>query len=166
MSTQTQKPTMAPPWYEYQRKVKALFNPDPEIKVGDLRPNGGDNKFIFTITTTNKDKYGALQKIMPDVKTLGAITINVSIELDEKPAETNPYAIAFKGNPLVGRIEKATDYAGTEFTFICFNPAVLQFPNDDITDLYGNFSGLAQDVAREILSDVEHLGTNICTKQI
>ena len=36
---------------------------------------------------------------------------------------------------------------------VCFKPQVVQFFDDDISDFNGNWSGLAQDIAREVFGD-------------
>ena len=47
--------------------------------------------------------------------------------------------------------------------FVCFKPQVVQF--FDISDFNGNWSGLAQDIAREIFGD-EMRGVHFCTAAV
>ena len=43
-----------------------------------------------------------------------------------------------------------------------FEPTVIQFPNDDLTDPEGLWSGLAEDIAAEIF-DIGDEAVNFCT---
>ena len=49
------------PWYTYQKKVKALFERDPEIKVRDIvLPEDGRADYLFDIEVCNHEKFLAL----------------------------------------------------------------------------------------------------------
>ena len=46
-----------------------------------------------------------------------------------------------------------------------FKPRVVQFFDDDISDFNGNWSGLAQDIAREVFG-AEMRGVHFCTAAV
>ena len=46
---------LSPPWYEYHRKVQAMFGRDPEVHIKDL-DDLGDGKFSYMILVYNKEK--------------------------------------------------------------------------------------------------------------
>ena len=56
-----------------------------------------------------------------------------------------------------------TDFAGTHLGFVLFKPEVIQFLDDDTSDYYGNWNGLAEDIAREIFVE-GYRGVNFCTE--
>ena len=59
-------------------------------------------------------------------------------------------------------IKEVSDFTGTRHGYIRFKPEVVQFPDDNIDDFSGNWSGLAQDIAQEVFSD-EMYGIHFCT---
>ena len=52
-----------------------------------------------------------------------------------------------------------------EHTYLLFKPEVIQFFDDDIYDYEGNWTGLAQDIAREVFAD-ETRGIHFCTASV
>ena len=62
-------------------------------------------------------------------------------------------------------IKDVVDLTGTRHGFVCFKPQVVQFFDDDISDFNGNWSGLAQDIAREVFGD-EMRGVHFCTAAV
>ena len=60
------------PWYSFQKKVKALFEQDPDFKVGEIiEPNDGKLNYAFDIEVRNHQKFLALDRVLPKVKTFG-----------------------------------------------------------------------------------------------
>ena len=67
---------LAAPWYTYQKKVKALFDRDPEIKVGDIiLPEDGRADYLFDIEIRNHEKFLALDRVFPKCVQFGNITL-------------------------------------------------------------------------------------------
>ena len=62
-------------------------------------------------------------------------------------------------------VRLAGDRTGTKHGFVRFQPEVIQFFDDDIYDYNGNWSGLAQDIAREVFCD-EVRGIHFCTAAV
>ena len=150
------------PWETYNKKVKALFEGDPDIRVGGVYQV--DDGYAMDIRAS-EEKYNILAKVMPRSKTFG--NVNLSIELFCRNANEGKRAIweyktLFSGNPAVKEIREVEDATGTMHAYIRFWPEVLQFPNDDTRDFRGLWSGLAQDIAREIFEGEDrgiHFGT-------
>ena len=67
---------------------------------------------------------------------------------------------AFERNPHFKDATSVETPAGAEVDFCIMNKEVIQFFNDDLTDIYGNFNGLAEDILREITVDSN---INFCT---
>ena len=155
------------PWYEFNRKVKALFERDPDIIVGDIvQMDGGSFNYGFDIEVRDHKKFLALDRVMPKEKQFGNIKVGICL-YDEENAlggediiET--YRTIFEGNGIVKDIKDAQDFAGTRHGFIRFKPEVIQFFNDDTSDYNGRWSGLAQDIARDLFAG-EYRGIHFCT---
>jgi hypothetical protein len=48
---------------------------------------------------------------------------------------------------------------------VIFQPEVVQFFDDDISDINGNWTGLAEDIARALFTE-DRSGMNFCTADI
>ena len=158
------------PWYEFQRKVNALFERDPDIEVSEVyETDGGKTDYAFDIEVRNHEKFLALDRLLPKTRKFGITTLGITL-FDEENADADEDGIAlyetlFDGNPIVKDIKDVRDFTGTRHGFVRFAPEVIQFPNDDLSDYNGNWSGLAQDIAREVFEDDIHL-VHFCTAAI
>ena len=144
------------PWYEYHKKVKALFDKDPDIEVGEIyeHPEGHSFPYAFDICVRKHEKFKALDRVMPEIVEFGNVSMGIflmdmeNLFSEERPVEM--FAAIFDGNPLVKDIKEVRDFSGTLHGFVRFKPEVIQFFHDDISDYNGNWSGLAQDIAKEV----------------
>lgn len=154
------------PWYTYQKKIKALFRHDPDIEVGDVfETSDAVSDYAFDIEVKNHEKYVALDRVLPKIKRFGNVSIAVFLYDEENGSEEDAetlYRTLFEGNPLLSEIVTTEDFTGTKHTYVVFQPEVIQFYNDDISDLNGNWSGIPQDIAREIFAD-DARGAHFCT---
>ena len=160
------KVALEAPWYTYQKKVKALFERDKDIIVGDIyQPDGEDGAYALDIEVRNHEKFVALDRVLPDVIEFGNVRLNIVL-FDEENSDINPdvvlYETIFKDNPIVKKIIDVVDPAGVHHGYVCVEPEVIQFFDDDLTDYKGNWSGLAQDIAREVF-DNDFRGVFFCT---
>ena len=164
---------LSPPWNTYNNMVRVLFDVDPEITVGNIYKASEEDQneytYAFEIATTNKDKFVALNKLMDQYITFGNVIVKQVI-IDNSGDETNPYIELyenlFNGNPNLKDIKSITDPAGRQHHYIRFQPEVLQFYNDDLTDYNGNKSCLAEDIAYEMFSNNMDSSINFCTADI
>ena len=144
------------PWYEMNKKVKALFEGDPDIEVGDIytNPEGHSYQYAFDVLVRRHEKFKALEKVLPEVMEFGNVALGIFLmDMENLFDEEHPvsvYAAIFDGNPRIKDIREARDSAGTVHAFVRFKPEVVQFFHDDISDYNGNWSGLAQDIAKEV----------------
>ena len=155
------------PWYEFNKKVKALFEKDPDILVGDLQPaTGGSIQYGFDIEVRDHKKFLALDRVIPKEKQFGNVTVGICLYDEENGFGDEDilslYKTIFEGNGIVKDVKEADDFAGTHHGYIRFKPEVIQFFNDDTSDYEGRWSGLAQDIARELFSG-EYRGIHFCT---
>ena len=159
--------TIEAPWYTFQKKVNALFEQDPDITVGEImEQEDGRTDYVFCIGVRNHEKFLALDRVLPKVHTFGNITLGILLFDEENDGlEADRIAIyqtIFKGNPIVKDVKDVTDFTGNRQGFVRFKPEVIQFPDDNIGDFDGNWSGLAQDIAMEVF-DQEMAGIHFCT---
>ena len=146
---------LSAPWYTYQRKVKTLFALDSEIEVGDVY-ECEDGDYAFEITVYNPAKFIALDRVMPKVVEFGKVKLKVGVsdaKVNSTATAIELYKTIFKNNMIVKDIVDAKDFTGTLHGYVRFQPDVLQFFNDDISDYNGLWSGLAQDIAREVFTN-------------
>lgn len=157
------------PWYTFLKKVQALFEGDPEIVVEpDLTElEGGNHDYALMIGVKNHEKYLALDRMMRKEHTFGNISVEVMLFDEENTAnEENDrielYRTIFKGNRIVRDVKEQTDFTGTKFGYVRFEPEVIQFDDDNTADYSGLWNGLAEDIAREVFVD-EFCGVYFCT---
>lgn len=156
------------PWHTYQKKVKALFESDPDINVGDIyEPENCENDYAFDIEVKNHDKFMALSAVMHGVKEFGNVRLGVVL-YDEENSDKHPgyelFKTIFKGNRIVKDLKTITDQAGVEHVYVRFQPEVVQFFDDDLSDFDGNWNGLAEDIARDVFD--EDWSVNFCTANV
>ena len=155
------------PWYAFNKKLKALFAGDKDIKVSDIyRPDVGEmSYFAIDLLVRKHSKFLALDKVLPPTVEFGDVTVGLCVQdMENNFSEENPvelFTAIFEGNPLVKDIKTTSDFTGTEHAYVRFKPEVVQFFHDDISDYNGNWSGLAQDIAKEVFPNVN--GVHFCT---
>lgn len=156
------------PWNTFHKMVKALFESDSEVTISEIYdPDNGVGTYAFDIEVANHEKYLALNKVFPRVKQYGNVTLQVFLYDSTDDSEDGPFAIfsaIFQGNRAVKDIKTVTDQAGSNHYYVRFWPEVIQFYDDDLRDYNGNWSGLAQDIARDVFED--SLGVNFCTASV
>ena len=154
------------PWYTYEKMVKALFEKDPDVTVNDLiESDRPDFSYLLMITVKKHDKYLALDRVIKKTKVFGNIKVGVMLfDTENDNSESDRielYKTIFDGNSSVRSVEEVVDFAGTHLGYVCFEPEVIQFHDDDISDIDGKWNGLAQDIAKEVFEDA--FGVYYCT---
>ena len=157
---------LMPPWYTFHKKFKALFENDPDINVGDVR-EGNETNYAFDVEIRNHEKFIALDRVLPRVKTFGNVALEIVLydvenNADDFTDRIELYRTIFKGNPIIKDVKEVKDFTGTPVGFVRFQPEVVQFFDDNIGDFEGLWSGLAQDIAKEVF-DQETVGIHFCT---
>ena len=148
---------LSPPWITYINKLVALFDGDPQIAFNLSQTEAGPS---VVIGCNNGDKVAALQKLLPEKKEFGNVTL--FIEIDGKPSNlTFPtsqklFETAFKGNSAFAYAvsPNAEGYWWPPMTYVVFKNCVVQFFNDNLNDCHGLISTLYEDIAEEIFADV------------
>ena len=159
------------PWQEFNNKVRALFEGDEDIEVGDIYEADADTgiNYGFDILVRKHEKFLALDKAIPAVVEFGNVKLGICVqdlenkfEDDEHPVKL--FAAIFDGNPHNQDIKEVRDVTGTVHGYVRFKPQVVQFFNDDLSDYNQNWSGLAQDIAKEVFTGVA--GVHFCTAPV
>lgn len=163
------KTKLEAPWQTYRKMLNALFQADPDIEVGEVVQDDETNNCDYEIQITVRDsvKYWSLKNTLLERKTFGNVTIHNVIKCasdNSVQCSMNKYKTLFQGNPIVRDFRQAVDPAGEAHGYILFEPEVIQFFHDDISDYSGNWSGLAQDIAREVFYGFP--GIHFCTASL
>ena len=156
---------LSAPWYTYRNKVNALFALDDDIDVGEVQEDE-DGTYVFEITAHSPAKFIALDRVMPRTVVFGKTVLKIIVRNNEDDSTASAiklYKTLFEGNRIVKDIKEATDFTGSLQGYIRFYPEVLQFFNDDISSFDGLWSGLAQDIAREVFTNQE---VHFCTADL
>lgn len=155
------------PWVTYYNMVTKLFELDDKVIIGDIGKWSDKADYEFDITVVDHEKYIAMTQLMPSVIQFGNVTLKINVRdgASDRDYVVEAFKELFKGNRSVRDIKEVADMTGTTHSFVRFEPEVIQFPNDDMTDYNGNWSGLMQDIAREIF-DVNSLEISFCTADI
>ncbi len=140
---------LSAPWYTYAKKVKAFFAYDNDVTVGDLEKLE-DGAYLLTITVADASKAYALQKLTRYVTEFGATRVFTEVELKGVESPEEIIRAAFKGHFAVADVvTKATP--GGNAVYLRFQPEIIQFFNDDLSDYSGNYTELIHKVAGDIL---------------
>lgn len=157
------------PWYTYQKKLTKLFELDEQIDVSDVyQPEDGEADYAVDITVIDHKKFIALDRALPSEVCFGNVTMLLNLvdaeNMDDDPA-VELFKTIFDGNPIVKDIKELTDLAGVTHAYVRFQPEVVQFFDDDLSDYNGNWSGLAQDIAKEVFTGTSWQ-INFCTADL
>lgn len=142
--------SLSPPWDIYVSKVKALFKGDKEVVLKYDEDERTLNMFVSSFV-----KAEALNKIMPKNVSFGNVSliINIITPDDEISDIADTFRAAFKDNPNVTDIVSIKDPFDNYINYMIFKKEVVQFYDDDISDIYGLCSTLNEDIAREVFSE-------------
>lgn len=153
------------PWVELYNEINTLFGEDPQIVV-----LFDEDKHEIKLYVEDYVKADAISQILIQEKVFGKTKIKVTvIPANPKPDsyhESNDlmvtiYERAFFENPHYLRSEVLGKQSMFEFTYVVFENEVLQYYTDNIGDVHGFRSTLAENIARDIL--VEKPGVFYCT---
>lgn len=151
---------LSPPWSIFYDEIKAMFASDPEIKVVMDEDN-----YTVHVFVNNPRKSAAIAKILEQDRKFGRVTLKVivpppdGIESEVFENDIDVYKAAFENNPRLSYIIPKRCIFDTSF-FVVFKNEVIQYFNDDISDVNGFCSTLAEDIARDIFIGQK---PNFCT---
>lgn len=158
------------PWRNYYNKVQAFFKEDQDVNV----VFDEDNMDILVYVQTPY-KAEALDYILKSEQTYGDTTVSITVV----PANNDPdakkyiksicndenyahlYSLAFCRNSLYSDLQVIHGLLGFDAVYVVFDKRVVQYYIDNIGDLHGIKSTIAEDIARDIF--VEKPGIFFCT---
>ena len=164
-----EKLSLTPPWETYRNMLIGIFERDPEVTVKELEKNDEDAEnatYNITVEVSNHIKFVGMLELLNQSITMGNITLEihvVDVSTDTSMIQQGIAAV-FADNPLVNKIVDVEDQTLCNHRFVVFNPEVIQFHNDDLSDYKGNFTELAADVAKKLFT-VDPL-TQFCTVDV
>ena len=153
-------PKLSPPWFTFYNFVKHSIGNDTCVKVLDMK-EVSDFEYIIPIKVWDLDKAIALATIMELHKNFGNINVCIKIYfggqvVKPKKAPENVeemleiFEDALDTNCYFQFVESVKIFAAS-IIFPVFKKSVIQFFNDDISDLFSNFNGVAAKVFIEVL---------------
>ena len=153
-----EKVNLSSPWVTFIHEIQMLFGQDPDISiVADIEEPE------IKLYVDNIQKADALNKLLPDHKDFGNVTLKISVVPSNIATDDSPVAIirkAFDGNPVLSFATTVDAKIGS-FSYAVFKNEVVQFFNDQLDDLHGNKSMLYQDIAKDVFGNVS--GVFYCT---
>ena len=141
---------LSAPWVTLHREVVALFGDDPDIEIEYLAGDGEDP--TIKLYVNGQDKADAIEQILPESYDFGGVVVNMVIvpanRLESKDAL---FRRAFEGNPAFSYAVTAEGIFTNPITYVVFKNKVVQFWNDDLSDVNGNETTLYEDIAADVL---------------
>ena len=147
---------LSAPWIKFCREIEALFAEDPDVRV--VFDNEGSEVKLFVDDNVKAD---ALTQLLPEKKTFGNVELKITVVPANNAVSTADLVDrAFSGNPALLYVTKVDTPMG-HFEYAVFRNKVVQFFNDDMSDINGNCSTLYQEIAKDVFS--EKTGVFFCT---
>ncbi len=150
---------LSAPWETQKKRINALFREDPDITVICEERN-------VQLLVRNPVKADALARLIPTEYKYGNETLTVEIVPGNDPeTAASLFQCAFNDNPILSYVEPLENVPGRPYdAYVVFRNEVAQFFNDDLSDVNGNWSGLYEDLAREVFDPDAGSGTvSFCT---
>ena len=153
------------PWINLYNEIKAMFEDDSDICVFYE-----DNSPEFTIKLFVADdfKAAALDKLLVHHHEFGTVMAHVDVipancEKADISAwkEAEMFVTAFKDNPVLSYVYRLHNILQFDALYVVFKNAVVQYHNDDISDINGIRSCLYQDIAKDVFTEIP--GVFYCT---
>lgn len=150
---------LAPPWVTFANEMTQMFMYDSEVHV----VYDNDNHEI-KLYVDDAMKACALSELLTAAVVYGNITLKITVV----PANGafvaptgNLYQVAFKNNNAFSFVKTVHGIFSNDLTYVVFKNRVVQYFNDDLSDVYGQCSTLYQDIAKRIFKERD--GVFFCT---
>ena len=147
---------LSAPWVKFYRELDALFTDDPEVHVVF-----DEDQFLVKLYVENVDKAEALMQLLPAEKTFGNVTLKITVvpANNSDVTKLELFQKAFSGNPALSYVRAVQGMF--DINYVVFQNKVVQFFNDDMSDVHGLCSTLYQEIAKDVFGD--SLGVYFCT---
>ena len=161
----TKKAGIQAPWVTTYKKICALFENDMDLHISDINePTPGNCTIV--ISSQNNAKLESIKKILKNHFEFGNVTLDIEFipEDNNEKITDSDFRNAFNCNENLTEVRTIETPDGFSRTYVVFEKEVVQFYNDDLTDLYGNYNGLMEDIARELFNEVD-ASISYCTNE-
>ena len=147
---------LAAPWQTLFSQLHNLFRGDPEIALTQ-------SEHEIEIKVATQVKADALAQLLPPSYHFGNVTVAVKVIPGNAKGESTGSVArdAFAGNAAVVDIADISAPGGGRFTYVLFKPEIVQFYNDDLSDLNGLCTTFYAAIAQDTL--LEPTGVFYCT---
>jgi hypothetical protein len=155
---------LSPPWVTYQNELKYSIGQDPSVIVGPLIPAFGN--YIIPVTVIGDEKAIALATLLKNPVEFWNVCVNVVVIngnqeiVNPLPCPLCPLVVAdlvqsaLCGNPYFIEVVVKQQMPGdSNAVYPVFNPEVIQFFNDDISNLCNNFTAVAASVFADVMEE-------------
>lgn len=160
---------LSPPWDTYYQELNAMFKNDPEVHVVM-----DDDEYTLKVYVDDAEKAEALQILLHETVEFGNITLKVTVipanalpakhkavsEDSEEYFETL-YKTAFKDNPVLVDAQTVHGIFGFSACYVIFRKEVVQYFDDNMSDINGLRSTLYETIAADIFKTAP--GVFFCT---
>lgn len=158
-SAMDHKLKLSTPWVTLYNRYVAMFGDDPDVEVAYAAGDGEDPRIVLRVD--NQAKADAIEQIVPKSYNFGGVVVTVTVVPANKPETMDAlFRRAFEGNPAFSYSVTADGIFSNPITYVVFKNKVVQFWNDDLSDVNGNETTLYEDIAAEIF-DID--GVSFCT---
>ncbi|MWC29351.1 hypothetical protein [Paenibacillus sp. MMS18-CY102] len=151
--------SVSPPQFTYFREVSFSVGNDPLVRVDPLREIA-PGVFLITLHVQGLSKAKALATLLTRTKTFGMIRILVRVRNAGKlvkplTCKLSPnqivalYRTAYKSNRYFSFVTVHTAF-GVTYVYPVYKLRIIQFFNDDLSDLYANYNNVAAFVFRNV----------------
>ena len=161
------------PWSDFTLMTEAMFKGDPDVHVEFDCP-----KRMLKLYVKGDAKSDAISKIMAKEKRIGNIVIKVQVvpangtkrgkakKNAANPDKLEVFKTALEGNSAFSQAAVKKSDFGIPMNYVVFVPKVVQFYNDERSDINGNLNTLYQTIAREIFDEDFSDEINFCTAAV
>lgn len=158
------QPQLSPPWITYFNEVKNSIGADPTVTVGPLIPTDGN--FIILVQTRSVEKAIALATLLKPTVQFGNVNVTIVVSIRGNDI-VNPipcpldafeiahlFQVALESNFYFEQVVVQPQFpGGANVVFPVFRAKVIQFFNDDISNLCQTFTEVAAKVFRDVMND-------------
>ncbi|MCU5488834.1 hypothetical protein OCA95_20550 [Bacillus cereus] len=158
------QPQLSPPWITYFNELRNSIGADPTVTVGPLIPTDGN--FIILVQTTDFEKAIALATLLKPTVQFGNVNVTIVVSVigdgivNPIPCPLDAFEIAhlfqvaLENNLYFEQVVVQPQFpGGSNVVFPVFAAKVIQFFNDDISNLCQTFTEVAAKVFRDVMKD-------------
>lgn len=151
---------LSPPWITYCKKIAELFGRDPNVEVVYDEEEKEVKLFV-----NGEEKADAISRLLPETKNFGAVQLKITVvPSNVKQNSTTLFEKAFEDNPVMSFVAAVSGVFSNPITYVVFENKVVQFFNDDLGDINGNYTTLYEQIARDVFGDLD--GVYFCTNEV